>query len=581
MNDKQIYNRLWRDWVLPYKSRLIGALCLMVGVAATGGAYPAVIQHVFDALSGGEAWLPISPALYIPAMIMCLACLKAVSMFFQVLAVNSLALRVTTDIQKAMARYLVDADLAFVTGEPAGVFISRIMNDLNLLREAIIRLANNLVRDALTVIVMVCLMFWFSWLLSLMVLAVYPLAMKPIISIGRRQRKASGALQEHLESVTSLLGETLQGVRMVKAYQLEDTEKERTHSAFETLYKELIGLFSGRARIDPILEALGGVAVAGVIGVAAWQVSSGKMGIGDVAGFITALLMLVQPVRALGTLTAVIQEGMAAGGRIFGLLDRENQIIDKLNAPALSAVTGHVQFNDVSFSYGDGGTVLDKVSFEVLPGQTVALVGASGAGKSSIISLLPRFYDLDSGSITVDGQDISGVSLKTLRQHIGLVSQDAILFDMSIADNIRFGRLDASQADIEQAAKIAAADSFIRQLEGGYEMRVGSNGNRLSGGQRQRIAIARALLKDAPLLLLDEATSALDAEAETQIQAALSRLSEGRTTIVIAHRLSTIRDADHIIVMDNGRIVERGTHLSLISQKGHYAHLCALQNIST
>ena len=580
MNDKKIYKRLWRDWVLPYKSRLIVAFCLMVSVAAAGGAYPAVIQHIFDALSGGAPWLPVTPVIYIPVMIMCLACLKAASMYFQVLAVNSLALRVTTDIQKAMARYLVDADLAFVTGESSGVFISRIMNDLNLLREAIIRLAHNLVRDALTVIVMICLMFWFSWLLTLIVLAVYPLAMKPIISVGRRQRKASGALQEHLESVTSLLSETLQGARMVKAYQLEDVEKQRTHSAFETLYKDLIGLFAGRARIDPILEALGGTAVAGVIGIAAWQVSTKAIGIGDVAGFITALLMLVQPVRALGTLTAVTQEGMAAGRRIFELLDKEIQVRDRLDAKTVSSVSGHLCFDKVNFSYNYGSPILKNVSFEVMPGQTVAIVGASGAGKSSIISLLPRFYDLDSGSIILDGQDISQVTLASLRRQIALVSQDAILFDMSIANNIRFGRLDASQKEIEDAARAASADGFIRQLDNGYNMRVGSNGNRLSGGQRQRIAIARAILKDAPLLVLDEATSALDAEVETLIQDALLRLSKGRTTIVIAHRLSTIQDADHIVVLNEGRVVEHGTHQALMTRKGHYANLCALQALT-
>ena len=586
-DDKVIIKRFWRDWVVCYKQRLVLVFLLMVLVAATGGAYPALIRHVFDVLAAGpernaatDALINLDdPFVLIPLAIICLASVKGVAMYFQVLSVNSLALKVTTDIQKAMAHRLIDADLATVMAEPAGAFVSRIMNDLNLVREAFVRLANNLVRDVLTIFVMVGVMFWFSWLLSVLVLAVYPLAMRPIIQIGNRQRKASGALQEHMETVTSLLAEILQGVRMVKAYQLEAAEKNRSARAFDGLYERLVNLLAGRARIDPILEVLGGFAVAGVIGVAAWQVSNGQLQVGDVVGFITALLLLVQPVRAIGTLNAITQEGFAATARVFALLDQRAHIIDPPQPARLQNIKGELCFKKVSFAYQDAA-ILDDISFTVAPGQTVALVGPSGSGKSTIINLLPRFYDPSGGQITIDGVSISQFSLSDLRDHIALVSQEAVLFDDTVAANIGFGRQSATNKDIRIAAKSAAADEFIDQLPDTYATAVGAGGNKLSGGQRQRIAIARAMLKDAPILLLDEATSALDAQSEQLVQEALDRLSSGRTTLVVAHRLSTIQKADLIIVMDKGRVAETGTHQTLLDKDGLYANLCALQSFS-
>ena len=586
-DDKVIIKRFWRDWVVCYKQRLVLVFLLMVLVAATGGAYPALIRHVFAVLAAGpernaaaDAFINLDdPFVLIPLAIICLASVKGVAMYFQVLSVNSLALKVTTDIQKAMAHRLIDADLTTVMAEPAGAFVSRIMNDLNLVREAFVRLANNLVRDMLSIFVMVGVMFWFSWLLSVLVLAVYPLAMRPIIQIGNRQRKASGALQEHMETVTSLLAEILQGVRMVKAYQLEAAEKTRSARAFDGLYKRLVKLLAGRARIDPILEVLGGFAVAGVIGVAAWQVSNGQLQVSDVVGFITALLLLVQPVRAIGTLNAITQEGLAATARVFALLDQRAHIIDPPQPARLQNIKGELCFKKVSFAYQDAA-ILDDISFTVAPGQTVALVGPSGSGKSTIINLLPRFYDPSGGQITIDGVSISQFSLSDLRDHIALVSQEAVLFDDTVAANIGFGRQRATDKDIRIAAKSAAADEFIDRLPDTYATAVGAGGNKLSGGQRQRIAIARAMLKDAPILLLDEATSALDAQSEQLVQEALDRLSSGRTTLVVAHRLSTIQKADLIIVLDKGRIAETGTHQTLLNKDGLYAHLCALQSFS-
>ena len=556
----------------------------MVIVAATGGAYPALISHVFGQLSGDAGTPFYAPYLgegviVIPALIILLASIKACAMYFQILSINALALRITTDMQKAMFSHLVDAELSLHLSSPAGSFISRLMNDLMLVREAVVRLANNLVRDALTIIVMVGVMFWFSWSLSVLVLAVYPLAMRPIITIGRKQRHASTALQEHNASLTALLTESLQGIRMVKAYQLEGTEKKRAFAAFEALYRRLVALLAGRARIDPILEALGGVAVAGVIGLATWQVSQGQMQTSDVIGFITALVMLVQPVRAMGTLNAVSEEGAAALSRIYDLLDRKNSLSEASEPLKFVPQSGDVTFANVSFSYGDD-TVLDDISFTAKAGEMVALVGPSGAGKSTILNLIPRFFDADKGQITIDGADVREMSFDSLRQAIALVSQDAVLFDDTIAANIGFGRAGSAMDEIMTAARNAAADSFIQKMDGGYDADVGATGNRLSGGQKQRIAIARAMIRNAPVLLLDEATSALDAHSEQQVQKALDRLSAGRTSIVIAHRLASIIHADQILVMDKGQIVERGRHDELLAKNGLYAELCRLQSLS-
>ena len=575
ISNKIIMQRIWRGWVAPYLPRLIGALLLMALVAATASAYPFLTKYIFNALADGRAGEIIWVA---PPVIMVFALVKGLALFAQTVIVNALALRVSTDLQKDMAKNLIEADLQTITREPAGVFMSRIMNDLNLVREAFVRLANNLVRDSLTVIVLVIAMFWLDWLMAFVVLAVYPLAMQPIILIGNRQRQASGNLQAHMEDVTSLLAETLQGTRMVKAYQLEDKEISRTRLAFDGLYQRLVGLLTGRAKIDPILEVVGGVAVGGVVALASWRVARGDMQVGDVIAFITTLILLVQPVRAIGTLNAVTNEGLAAAERILTLLDTPQQITDRSGAEPLQITAGKITFDKVGFSYGnDMLAALQEVHFTAEPGQTVALVGPSGAGKSTIINLLPRFFDVTSGQVRIDGQAISDVTVNSLRRGMALVSQDAILFDDSIAANIRFGKPDASQEEVEAAAKGAAAHDFIMTLPGGYEAPVGAMGNRLSGGQRQRVSIARALLKDAPILLLDEATAALDSESERQVQDALTRLQAGRTTLVVAHRLATVREADLIVVMDNGRICETGTHDTLLAKKGLYARLCQLQ----
>ena len=570
---RPLYARLWRDWVARHRGTLLLALAMMAVVSVTAAAYPALISKVFDDLGVAD------PALLytVPPLIIAITLVKGAAMYLQVRLVNLLALTVTRDLQKTMAAHLIRADLALVAASPGGEFVSRLLNDVQLVREAIIRLANNLIRDTLTIVTMVAMMVWFDWLLTLIVLVVYPVAMRPIVAIGRRQRKQAGALQTELGDATSILTEVMQGSRMIRAYGLERHQTGRAVKVFDTLFKRVLGLTLGKARIDPILEVLGGFAVAGVIGVAGWRVINGQMQVGDVAGFITALLMMVQPVRGLGTLNAVVQEAASALERVFALLDTKPGISNPATPKTLSSPKGRIRFRKVGFSYG-GNPVLRDISFEAGPGQMVALVGPSGAGKTTIVNLMPRFFDCTAGEVSLDGHPVQSLDLAQLRGSMALVSQDSVLFNDTIANNIRLGRLDATDKEVEAAARSAAAHDFIREQPKGYATVVGEAGGRLSGGQRQRIAIARAILKDAPVLLLDEATSALDSSSERQIQSALEALAKGRTTLVVAHRLATVRKADVILVMDEGRIVERGTHKELSKAGGLYARLSELQH---
>jgi len=569
----QLFRRLWQDWVRREWRALLVIFAFMAVVSALSGAYPMLIQHVFNALNAMNTDL----VWQIPPFIIGIALIRALAMYGLARQVALLALKVTMNIQKAMASHLILADLREILAAPSGHFVSRLTNDVNLIREALVRLVSNLIRDSLTVLVLFGVMLWFDWLLTLMVLGVYPLAMRPIISIGRRQRHGSRALQEQMGEATALLHETIKGGRMIRAYGLEDYEHNRTSHMFSWLFKSHRMLALGRARIDPILEVLGGIAIAGIIGLAGWRVLSGNIDIGNVAGFITALLMLAQPVRALGTLNTVLQEAGAALSRLYELLDTPAAVVSPSQPVLLSHIQGKLEFEKVSFRYGDAVT-LDDISFTISPGQTLALVGPSGGGKSTMINLIPRLYDPVSGVIKLDGHDLRELDLEQLRSAMALVSQDSLLFNDTVRANITFGRLDADDEAVQAAAKAAAADAFIGELPEGFDTMVGEEGNRLSGGQRQRIAIARAMLRDAPILLLDEPTSALDAATEKQIQEAMQALAKGRTTIIVAHRLATVRHADQILVIDEGRIAEAGDHEALIKKGGIYADLCQSQH---
>jgi subfamily B ATP-binding cassette protein MsbA len=424
---------------------------------------------------------------------------------------------------------------------------------------------------------LVGVMFYQDWALALVAFVAFPLAIRPIVSIGRRMRRVSVNTQVEMGQLTTLLSQTFQGARHVKSYGMEDYEERRAAGLFERIFRLVDRANRTRSRAGPMMEALGGAAIAMVIFYGGHQVIIGARTPGAFFSFITALLLAYQPVKSLATLNASLQEGLAAAQRVFEVLDIEPLIRDRPGARPLRVAGGEVRFQSVHFSYQPGTVALDGISLTVPAGSTVALVGPSGAGKSTMLNLIPRFYDAGGGAIAIDGQEVGAVTLASLRGAIGLVSQEVSLFDDTVRANIAYGRFGASQADIEAAASAAGADRFIRELPEGYDTLVGEHGIRLSGGQRQRLAIARAMLKDAPILLLDEATSALDSESERQVQAALRALMRGRTTVVIAHRLSTIIGADLICVMDQGHIVETGRHAQLLARNGLYARLYETQ----
>ena len=566
--------RLARDFMRPHVPRILFAFLLM-GLAAASTAGRAwlmepVLDRIFVAREGSLLLLIAGGAL-------ALALVKGLADYGEAVLMTRVGQRVIADVQIALFARLMRADLAYFHAHPSGTLISRFTSDAVLLRSAAANVLAAIGKDAVTVVFLVGVMFYQDWLLALVSFFVFPLAIRPIVAIGRRIRRVTANAQAEIGQFTTLLSQTFQGARHVKAYGMEEYEERRAAGLIERLFALIDRGTRTRSRASPLMEALGGTAIAVVILYGGHQVISGARTPGALFSFITALLLAYQPLKSLANLNASLQEGLAAAQRIFEVLDVEPTIRDRPGAKPLYIAGGEIRFDDVRFGYVPGSAAIDGLSLTIPAGHTVALVGPSGAGKSTMLNLIPRFFDIDSGSIAIDGQDVRGVTIASLRNVIALVAQEVSLFDDSVSANIAYGRFGASLAEIEEAARSAAADAFIRELPQGYDTMVGEHGVRLSGGQRQRIAIARAMLKNAPILLLDEATSALDSELERQVQRALNTLICGRTTLVIAHRLSTIQGADLICVVDRGRIVETGGHPELLARGGLYARLHAMQ----
>lgn len=575
--------RFARDWVRPHWRVLSLAVFFMFLVAATTAAYPAMIKYVVDTLSAaanigadGEP-ISLSHIWVMPALLVAVAATRGLSLYAQNVLLNTTVLRVITDLQKAMFAHLLASDLARMHRDAAGKLVSRFTNDVNAIRNGLSTSISTTARDAVQLIGLIGVMFWLDWVLSLVVLLVYPIAAVPIMRIGQRMRQVSKRTQQQMGDMSALLTESLAGARIIKTYGLEEYDQSRADSAFDRNRKLRLKAVMAKAMLDPMLEILGGIAVGGVILIALYRISSGEGTLGDFAGFIGALLMAAQSIRAVGNFNAVLQESLAAIQRIFDLLDEEPEIVDAPHAKPLKLENATVELSGVNFSYEDHTRALKKLDLIVKGGEMVALVGPSGAGKSTVFNLIPRLFDVEDGTVRVDGQDIRDLELASLRSAIALVSQDVVLFNDTVRANIAFGKLDATDEEIHAAAKAAAAFDFISAMPEGFDTEVGDRGFKLSGGERQRISLARAILKDAPILLLDEATSALDAESERLVQAALEKLATGRTTIAIAHRLATVRKADRICVMEAGTIIEQGTHDELLAKGGAYANLSKLQ----
>jgi subfamily B ATP-binding cassette protein MsbA len=566
--------RLARDFMRPHVRRILFAFLLM-GLAAASTAGRAwlmepVLDRIFVAREGSLLLLIAGGAL-------ALALVKGLADYGEAVLMTRVGQRVIADVQMALFARLMRADLAYFHAHPSGTLISRFTSDAALLRSAAANVLVGIGKDAVTVVFLVGVMFYQDWLLALVSFFVFPLAIRPIVAIGRRIRRVTANAQAEIGEFTTLLSQTFQGARHVKAYGMEQYEEQRAGGLIERLFALIDRGTRTRSRASPMMEALGGTAIAVVILYGGHQVISGARTPGALFSFITALLLAYQPLKSLANLNASLQEGLAAAQRIFEVLDVEPTIRDMAGARPLHIAGGEIRFDKVRFGYVPGAAAIDGLSLTIPAGHTVALVGPSGAGKSTMLNLIPRFFDTDSGRIAIDGQDVRNVTIASLRGAIALVAQEVSLFDDTVRANIAYGRFGASFDGVEEAARAAAADAFIRELPQGYDTMVGEHGVRLSGGQRQRIAIARAMLKNAPILLLDEATSALDNESERQVQRALNTLIRGRTTLVIAHRLSTIQGADLICVVDRGRIVETGRHSELLARGGLYARLYAMQ----
>ena len=576
--DKRARSVLWRfiqDWIWPARAQVALALLFTAGLAASTGGYPLIIKHSFDSLMKPESGI----LTLVLVAIVAVTALRSLFLYLHQVTTMRIVLRMITDIQQKAFAHLIAADYARITRETTGQLVSRFTNDLGFIQQAAQIALVAFIRDVFSLIAVFVAMLYLDWKMTLIVLALSPLALLPMFSVGRSLRSVSHRTQTELGSVTSRLTEKLAGARLIKAFRLEDYATRRLGENFEEVFRLRMKAVRARARVAPSLEALAGVAVAGVIAFAYWRIASGGATVGDFLGFVAALLLGAQSIRSIGTVTTATAEGLGAADRIYELLDERPTIVDRPGAKPLEIESGTIVFDNVSFAYGSSAAAPAVRNFSLTApgGKTVALVGRSGAGKSTVINLAARLFDVQSGRIAIDGQNVRDVTLASLRDAMAIVSQEVTLFDDTIRANIGLGNLAASEASIVAAAKASGSHDFIVAQPQGYDTVIGEGGLKLSGGQRQRLALSRAILKDAPILLLDEATSALDTESERFVHDALARFTRNRTTLVIAHRLSTVQRADVICVMKDGRMVETGTHAELLARDGDYARLCASQ----
>jgi subfamily B ATP-binding cassette protein MsbA len=569
-----IVARLVRESILPNWRILAATVAAMVITAATTGVLPFLLQKV-----GDDIFIAKDPrVLYVlPLAVVAIMSLRAVANWVSTVSDARLGTKVVADLRMRMFDAIAAADLAFLQRTHSGRFVSAFVNDAATVDRAATRVLTMLVKNGLSVVFLLGAMFYMDWRLSLLVLIGAPLA---VFNLGRQRRRIRTSVRRSMleaGNLGSMLTQTLQAMRVVKAYGQEENEARRFRRIVANVRKYLMKTSRSRAAVGPVSEAMTGVGMAAAIFYGGWQGIYGNVSLGHFMGFMAAAMLAFQPLKALATTHAILSEGLLAAARVFALIDHAPHVAEKSGAPPLIVSKGAISFRNVAFAYESGGPILADFSLEIAPGQKVALVGRSGAGKSTVLNLILRFFDPAEGTILIDGQDIRDVRLASVRAASALLTQDPVLFDDTIAANIAYGSEGASEERVIAAAQAAAAHDFIMRLPEGYATRVGEAGGRLSGGERQRIAFARAMLRDTPILLLDEPTSALDAESEATVQAAMERLLSGRTVVIIAHRLSTVKKADLICFMDGGRVVETGTHAELVARRGRYARMFRTQ----
>ncbi len=558
-------------YVKPYWRKLLLAVVLMAIAAAMTALLAYLMQPVLDdVLYGGREDLIIPVSLAVLGTFV----VRGITTYWHTIYMNQIGQGVVADIQSDLFNNFTTLDLAFFHSNPSGQLVSRVVNDVGVIRMALGELMTGFGKSAFTLVFLVGVMLYHDWKLTLAAFTVAPFVAVFLVAIGKKLRAVSGSIQDEMASLSDLLSQSFQGVRMVKAYGMEKREQEKISSAVGRVRDLNIKSVQYRNLTTPVNETVIGLIFSAIIIYGGYQVLGGHITAGGLASFLAAFTLAYEPMKKLARLNGNLQMGFGAADRVFALMELRPAVTDRADAGLLGEHVPEIRFDDVHFSYeGVEDKALRSVSFAARPGKVTALVGPSGGGKSTIINLIPRFYDASQGRILIDGTDARDLTLASLRSRIALVSQDITIFNDTVFENIRYGRADARDDEIFEAARAAAAHDFITGFPAGYQTVVGEDGVKLSGGQRQRIAIARAILKDAPILLLDEATSALDNESEKLVQEALRELEKGRTTLVIAHRLTTVQAADQILVLDRGEIVERGTHSELLGKGGLYARM--------
>jgi subfamily B ATP-binding cassette protein MsbA len=558
-----LFRRLF-TYTRPYRGRLFLSWLATAVYAASGALLVSQMKPIFDeALDLGQGVGRIS------ITILVLYSLKGVSSYFSTTLVADAGQHAVTDLRNTLYQHVLGQSFAFLGRSSTGTLMSHITTDVEKIQAAVSELAGDLLKEGLTIVGLAAVLFFMDWRLALISLVGMPLAIHPLVKLGRRLRASNETSLRRWRDISEILQETISGFRVVKAFRMEKFEIGRFRRAASRLLNVNMRITRTTAILPPLMEFVGGLAMVGALVYGSWAIQSDRLTTGAFVAFFTALFAMYTPIKRLSRVNATLQAALAAGSRVFEVLDRHDEVPEAEDAVLLPRMKGEIEYRSVGFGYSDGhAAILRNVSFVARPGEVVAIVGNSGAGKTTLVNLLPRFYDVTEGAVLIDGIDVRQATLGSLRRQVGLVTQETVLFNDTVFANIAYGLDDVDPAAVESAARAAFAHDFILDLRRRYDTVIGERGSRLSGGQRQRIAIARALLKNPPILILDEATSALDAESERLVQSALANLMEGRTTLVIAHRLATVRDADRIVVLEGGEVREVGRHEELLRREG-------------